>query len=179
MTVNLLDLTPQQLEALFAEWGEPRYRAMQIIQWVYQRRVLDFEQMTNLSKQLRERLSAQAEIRLPRIAYESEASDGTHKWLFELDDGNKIDTVFIPSPERGTLCISSQVGCALNCDFCSTGKQGFNRNLTLGEILAQLWVANEKCRVTNVVMMGMGEPLLNYDNVVAAMDLMMKKRYLG
>lgn len=173
MKTNLLDLSPKQLESFLKELGEPVYRATQLIKWVHQARVTDFSKMTNLSKSLREKLTAHAEIRMPRVVYENEARDGTRKWLFELDGGNKIETVFIPSTDRGTLCVSSQVGCALNCSFCSTGKQGFNRNLTLGEIISQLWVARGVCHVTNVVMMGMGEPLLNYDNVIAAMNLMM------
>jgi 23S rRNA (adenine2503-C2)-methyltransferase len=177
--INLVDQSPQQLESLFKSWGEPRFRVTQLISWIHQKRVVDFDQMTTFSKALRERLKAEAQIVFPRVVYENEASDGTRKWLFEMADGNKIETVFIPTPDRGTLCVSSQVGCALNCSFCSTGKQGFNRNLTLGEIIAQLWVANADCKVTNVVMMGMGEPLLNYDNVVAAMDLMMSDNAYG
>lgn len=177
--VNLLDLSPKRLESFLETLGEPRYRAKQLIKWIHHSRVTDFEQMTNLSKKLREKLQATAEIRFPEVVYENKARDGTHKWLFELADGNKIETVFIPSTDRGTLCVSSQVGCALNCSFCSTGKQGFNRNLTLGEILAQVWVARGACHVTNVVMMGMGEPLLNYDNVITAMDLMMDDEAYG
>lgn len=177
--VNLLDLSPQRLTDFLKTLGEPSYRAMQLIKWIHQTRTTDFEGMTNLSKKLREKLYATAEVRFPQVVYENEARDGTRKWLFELDDGNKIETVFIPSSDRGTLCVSSQVGCALNCSFCSTGKQGFNRNLTLGEIIAQLWVARGVCHVTNVVMMGMGEPLLNYDNVIAAMDLMMDDEAYG
>lgn len=177
--INLLDQSPQQLEALFKEWGEPRFRVTQLISWVHQKRVVDFDQMLNFSKTLRERLKQETIIKFPRVAYHNVAKDGTAKWLFTLDDGNKIETVFIPTTDRGTLCVSSQVGCALNCSFCSTGKQGFNRNLTLGEIIAQLWVANETCKVTNVVMMGMGEPLLNYDPVVAAMNLMMSDNAYG
>jgi 23S rRNA (adenine2503-C2)-methyltransferase len=177
--VNLLDLSPKRLESFLETLGEPRYRVTQLIKWIHQARVLEFDQMSNLSKSLREKLQATAEVRMPRVAYENEAADGTRKWLFELDDGNKIEAVYIPSPDRGTLCVSSQVGCALNCSFCSTGKQGFNRNLTLGEIIAQVWVARASCNVTNVVMMGMGEPLLNYDNVVTAMDLMMDDQAYG
>ena len=177
--VNLLDLSPQRLTDFVETLGEPRFRAMQLIKWVHQARVTDFDEMSNLSKKFREQLKATAEIRFPKVVYENKARDGTHKWLFELADGNKIETVFIPSPDRGTLCVSSQVGCALNCSFCSTGKQGFNRNLSLGEILAQLWVARGECHVTNVVMMGMGEPLLNYDNVIAAINLMMDDQAYG
>ncbi len=177
--VNLLDLAPAELESFLQTLGEPRYRALQIIKWIHQARVTDFEHMSNLSKKLREALQQTAVVQMPRVAYENEAADGTRKWLFELYDGNKIETVFIPSSDRGTLCISSQVGCALNCSFCSTGKQGFNRNLTFGEIIAQLWVARGVCHITNVVMMGMGEPLLNYDNVIAALDLMMDDQAYG
>ncbi|PHQ78407.1 MAG: 23S rRNA (adenine(2503)-C(2))-methyltransferase RlmN [Coxiella sp. (in: Bacteria)] len=177
--VNILDLSPKRLEEFFESLGEPRYRVMQIIKWIHQQRATSFDEMTNLSKALRDKLKRVAVITFPKVVYHKQAQDGTAKWLFELDDGNKIETVYIPSSDRGTLCVSSQVGCALNCSFCSTGKQGFNRNLTLGEIIAQVWVARETCHVTNVVMMGMGEPLLNYDNVVAAMDLMMDDEAYG
>lgn len=176
---NLLDLTVSELESLFEALSEPRFRVTQLIQWIHQRRVIDFEQMTNLSQSLRNKLSEQFEIRFPKIVYDHKARDGTHKWLLELDSGSKIETVFIPSESRGTLCVSSQVGCALNCSFCSTGKQGFNRNLSLGEIIGQLWVANGFYKVTNIVMMGMGEPLLNYIPVVDAMDLMMSDHAYG
>ena len=177
--VNLLDLSPKRLEEFLMTLGEPRYRAMQIIKWLHQARVNEFDAMTNLSKSLREKLTAVTEIKLPRIAFETTASDGTHKWLFELADGNKIETVYIPSPDRGTLCVSSQVGCALNCSFCSTGKQGFNRNLTFAEIISQVRIAADIYPVTNVVMMGMGEPLLNYRPVVDAMNLMMDDQAYG
>lgn len=177
--VNIADLLPKQLEAFLADLGEPKYRAAQILKWIHHARVIEFDQMTNLSKSLRQKLKERAQIHFPKVVYENASPDGTRKWLFELDDGNKIETVFIPSSDRGTLCVSSQVGCALNCSFCSTGKQGFNRNLTLGEMMAQLWVAVGDCHVTNVVLMGMGEPLLNYDTVIAAMDLMMDDQAYG
>ena len=177
--VNIFDLSPKQLEQFIESLGEPRYRALQLLKWMHQGRVHDFDGMTNLSKRLRDALQEKACVTLPRIAYENQAADGTYKWLFELHDGNKIETVYIPTADRGTLCVSSQVGCALNCTFCSTGKQGFNRNLSFGEIIAQVFVAVGTCHVTNVVMMGMGEPLLNYDNVVPAMDLMMNDEAYG
>jgi len=180
--VNLLNYSHQELRQLLTEWGEKPYRADQLFQWIHQVGCADFTPMTNLGKALREKLSEKAYISLPEITSCQKSSDGTHKWLLKLDCGNCIETVYIPEKSRGTLCVSSQVGCALNCSFCSTGKQGFNRNLTTAEIIGQVWVAvrelsqNEGAhdkRVTNVVMMGMGEPLLNFDNVVAAMDIMM------
>lgn len=178
---NLLDLDRAGLSAFFAEAGQKPFRAAQVLQWVHQYGVNEFSAMTNLSKGLRAWLEEHAEIRPPEIALDQQASDGTRKWLLRLADGNCIETVFIPEEDRGTLCVSSQVGCVLNCSFCSTAQQGFNRNLTVGEIIGQLWVANHALRqeprgervITNVVMMGMGEPLLNFDNVVAAMHLML------
>ncbi len=180
--VNLLDLNYQRLSDFCVEQGEKPYRAQQLMQWIHQVGLHDFGQMTNISKAFREKLMTFAEIRLPELVRCQESRDGTHKWLLKLSCGNCIETVFIPEKTRGTLCISSQVGCALNCSFCSTGKQGFNRNLTTAEIIGQLWFAvrtlsakegSHDRKVTNVVMMGMGEPLLNFDNVVAAMDIMM------
>ena len=153
-----------------------------MLQWIHQFGFSDFSQMTNLSKSLRERLALISEIRLPEVVSYQQSEDGTRKWLIKLHCGNCIETVYIPEKNRGTLCVSSQVGCGLNCSFCSTAKQGFNRDLTVGEIIAQVWLAARELsakngfhdkRITNVVMMGMGEPLLNFDNVVAAMDLMM------
>jgi 23S rRNA (adenine2503-C2)-methyltransferase len=179
---NLLNFNHQQMRSFFSELGEKPYRAQQIIQWIHQFGFHDFSQMSNLGKALREKLSELAEIRLPEIVTCQKSSDGTHKWLLKLDCGNCIETVFIPEANRGTLCVSSQVGCALNCSFCSTAKQGFNRNLSTAEIIGQVWLAVRELsqqdgahdkKITNVVMMGMGEPLLNFDNVVAAMDLMM------
>ena len=179
---NLLNFNYQQMRDFFSELGEKPYRAQQVIQWIHQAGFHSFSQMTNLGKKLREQLDQIAEIRLPEIVTCQKSQDGTHKWLLKLDCGNCIETVFIPESNRGTLCVSSQVGCALNCSFCSTGKQGFNRNLSTAEIIGQVWLAVRELsqnkgihdkRVTNVVMMGMGEPLLNFDNVVAAMDIMM------
>ncbi|NJD05411.1 MAG: 23S rRNA (adenine(2503)-C(2))-methyltransferase RlmN, partial [Methylococcaceae bacterium] len=159
------------------EIGEKPFRASQLLQWIHQRGVDDFALMTNLSKSLRGYLSEHCEIRPPAIALDQRSADGTRKWLLQVDDTNRIETVFIPEEGRGTLCVSSQVGCALACSFCSTAQQGFNRNLTVAEIIGQLWVAQrelgEEKRITNVVLMGMGEPLLNFSNVVDAVDLMM------
>lgn len=180
--LNLLGLDCKAMEAFFVSLGEKPYRAQQVLKWIHFMGVQDIHAMTNLSKSLREKVIEIAEICSPEIAYESTASDGTHKWVLRLADGNCIETVFIPEVTRGTLCVSSQVGCILNCDFCSTGKQGFNRNLTAAEIIGQVYVAARSLSkingihdhaVTNVVMMGMGEPLLNFDNVVSAMDIML------
>ncbi len=185
---NLLDLSLADLKAFFEEHGEKAFRAVQIVKWVYQRGVIDFDQMTDLSKNLREWLKLNAICRLPAIAVDQASADGTHKWLLQLDDGNCIETVFIPENGRGTLCISSQVGCILNCSFCSTARQGFNRNLTVAEVIGQLWIAAHALgqyadgadrKVTNVVMMGMGEPLLNYNNVLDAMKLMLEDNAFG
>jgi 23S rRNA (adenine2503-C2)-methyltransferase len=178
---NLLGLSPKALQAFFAGLGEKPFRAGQVLQWIHRYGVADFDAMTNLSKALRARLKEVAEIRPPEVALDQLAADGTRKWLLRLADGNCIETVFIPEADRGTLCVSSQVGCTLSCAFCATGHQGFNRNLEVHEIIGQLWVANHLLTadrgrervVTNVVMMGMGEPLLNFDNVVAAMQLML------
>ncbi|KTD47950.1 Fe-S containing enzyme [Legionella quinlivanii] len=180
--INLLNFNYQQMQNFFLELGEKKFRAQQVMQWIHQAGYHDFAQMTNLGKALRERLSQIAEIKLPEIVACQQSKDGTCKWLLKLDCGNCIETVFIPEANRGTLCVSSQVGCALNCSFCSTAKQGFNRNLSTAEIIAQVWLAvrslskndgHHDKHITNVVMMGMGEPLLNFDNVVAAMDIMM------
>lgn len=180
--INLLGFDRKALTEFFVNLGEKSYRATQALKWIHFQGVNDIHAMSNISKPLREKIAAIAEIRAPEVAYESTSADGTHKWVLRLADGNCIETVFIPEKTRGTLCVSSQVGCTLNCDFCSTGKQGFNRNLTTAEIIGQLWVAvrglSENAglhdhAVTNVVMMGMGEPLLNFDQVVAAMDIML------
>lgn len=180
--VNLLDFDQKSLSAYFLDQGEKKFRATQVMQWIHHFGVCQFDQMTNLSKALREKLTQNAVIEFPQISTEQISADGTRKWLLKLKDNNCIETVFIPEDERGTLCVSSQVGCALNCSFCSTGKQGFSRNLTVAEIIGQVWVAVRSLsqqntlhdhHVTNVVMMGMGEPLLNMDNVVKAMDIMM------
>ena len=177
---NLLDMDREALQGFFAGIGEKPFRAAQVLQWLHQRGVDDFDAMTDLSKSLRARLKEVAEIRAPEVTVDQQSADGTRKWLLRLADGNAIETVFIPEDDRGTLCVSSQVGCALDCAFCSTAQQGFNRNLTLAEIIGQLWLANRALgvdgqgnrRVTNVVLMGMGEPLLNFNNVVAATALM-------
>lgn len=189
--INLLDFDRRGLEDFFAGLGEKPFRARQILQWVYQRNVDDFAEMSDLSKALRARLGEVAGIRLPAVALDQKSDDGSRKWLLQLADGNCIETVYIPAGDRATLCVSSQVGCALNCSFCSTARQGFNRNLTTGEIIGQVLVAsrslqadgatcNENGRaISNVVMMGMGEPLLNFDNVVAAMRLMLDDLAFG
>jgi 23S rRNA (adenine2503-C2)-methyltransferase len=179
---NLLGLDRKGMEDFFLTLGEKSYRAQQVLKWIHFQGVSDIKSMTNLSKSLRTKLEEVAEIRLPEIAYESTAHDDTQKWLLRLSDGNCIEAVYIPEKSRGTLCVSSQVGCTLNCDFCSTGKQGFSRNLTTAEIISQLWVVARSLSrenglhdraVTNVVMMGMGEPLLNFDSVVSAMNIML------
>jgi len=185
--INLLDYTSEDLKAFFQERGEKPFRATQVIKWIHQHGVDNFDDMTNVSKSLREELSNFAEIRAPEIAIDDKSKDGTHKWLLRLDDGNCIEAVFIPEEGRGTLCISSQVGCALDCTFCSTARQGFNRNLTVGEIIGQLWLAKNILQpnpeddrvITNVVMMGMGEPLLNFEKVVKAMELMLDDNAYG
>ena len=176
---NLMGHDRQTLETYFASIGEKPFRATQVLKWVHQQGVYDFSDMTNLSKSLRKKLSSEAAFVVPEIIKDQVSDDGTRKWLLRLDDGNSIETVFIPEAGRGTLCVSSQVGCALHCSFCATARQGFNRNLTSAEIIGQLRLANQLLvspdndrPVTNVVMMGMGEPLLNYDNVVTAMQLM-------
>lgn len=180
--VNLLNYNYSQLRELLITWNEKPFRAQQLFQWIHQAGVSDFTQMTNLGKALRQKLSQLAYIALPEIVACQKSTDGTHKWLLKLECGNCIETVFIPESNRGTLCVSSQVGCALNCSFCSTAKQGFNRNLSTAEIIGQVWLAVRELssdhgihdkRITNVVMMGMGEPLLNFDNVVSAMNIMM------
>ncbi|MAR90742.1 MAG: 23S rRNA (adenine(2503)-C(2))-methyltransferase RlmN [Pseudomonadota bacterium] len=179
--VNLLGLTRPQLEDFLESLGEKRFRAQQIMKWIHFFGVDDFEAMTNLGKALRGKLADVAEIRGPGVALEHTSADGTRKWVLELDQGNRVETVFIPDGNRGTLCVSSQVGCALDCSFCSTGKQGFHRDLSVAEIVGQLWVAQRSFgppsnrglrNITNVVMMGMGEPLLNFESVIHAMELM-------
>ncbi len=178
--INLLDFDPEGLREFFVSIGEKPYRAEQVLRWVYHRQILDFEDMTDLGKALRQKLTGLAELRPPKILSERISRDGTVKWLIGLPGGNAVETVFIPEPGRGTLCVSSQVGCALNCRFCSTGAQGFARNLTTSEIIGQVWLAahalgherNGERRITNVVMMGMGEPLLNFDAVIPALRLM-------
>lgn len=185
--VNLLDFDRQRLMDFFAQWGEKPFRATQLLQWVHQQGVSDISQMTNISKALRQRLQDETCVKLPSVVTVQHSSDGTRKWLLQLDDGNCIETVFIPEDDRGTLCVSSQVGCALSCSFCATAQQGFNRNLTLAEIIGQLWIAEHSLRaegthkinpmseriISNVVFMGMGEPLANFNTVVQAIKVMM------
>ena len=185
--VNLLNLDKAGLEAFFTDMGEKAFRATQVLQWIYQFGVNNFDDMTNLGKGLRQKLNETAEISVPKIVSQQDSDDGTIKWALQLDSGNNIETVFIPEDGRGTLCISSQVGCALECSFCSTAQQGFNRNLTTAEIIGQVWIANQtlKCIprdervVTNVVFMGMGEPLLNFDNVVRAINILLDDHAYG
>jgi len=185
--LNLLGMPQGELEALLVDLGEKPYRARQVLQWMYQRGVTDFDAMTDLSKSLRAKLGERATVALPRVDSEHQSSDGTVKWLFASGSGQRVEAVYIPEPARGTLCISSQVGCALDCAFCATGAQGFNRNLTAAEIIGQVWHANEvlprrpngETAVTNVVFMGMGEPLANYRNVVPVLELLISDYAFG
>jgi len=177
---NLLDFDRDGMRDFFAGLGEKPYRADQVMKWIYHRLESDFGAMTDLGKSLREKLPEVAVVAPPKALLDKASSDGTRKWLLGMDAGNAVETVYIPEPTRGTLCVSSQIGCGLNCTFCSTGTQGFNRNLAASEIIGQVWhaakqlgnVTHQQRRITNVVMMGMGEPLLNFDNVVKAMSLM-------
>jgi 23S rRNA (adenine2503-C2)-methyltransferase len=199
-TVNLLDLDAQGLVAYCESLGEKPFRAKQLQRWIHQYNAADFDGMTDLAKSLREKLKGRAIIGMPGIVSDNVSSDGTRKWLVDVGNGNAVETVFIPEETRGTLCVSSQAGCAVNCRFCSTGKQGFSRNLSTGEIIGQLRMAEFALRasllgeaggratggdgkgervITNVVMMGMGEPLLNYDAVVPAMRLMLDDNAYG
>lgn len=180
--VNLLNFNRQGLRDFFATIGEKSFRADQLMKWIYQHGEADFDNMTNLNKSLRAKLKAQCEIVAPEIAYQQNATDGTIKFALKLAGGQEVETVWIPETDRATLCVSSQVGCALECTFCSTAQQGFNRNLSVAEIIGQVWrvattlgLSNDSSQrpVTNVVMMGMGEPLLNLKNVVPAMDIML------
>ena len=185
--VNLIGLDAAALAAFFAQQGEKPFRARQLLQWIHQRGETDFARMSDLAKGLREKLAASARIEPPVIVGDTTAEDGTRKWLLKVDDANAVEAVFIPETNRGTLCVSSQAGCTLDCAFCSTGKQGFNRNLSTAEIIGQLWLANRLLRiagsgerpVSNVVMMGMGEPLLNLDNVIPALRLMLADNAYG
>ncbi len=187
MTVNLLGLDQEALRGFCAGLGEKPFRARQLLRWIHRAGVDDFSAMTDMSRPLRERLAKSAVIAAPRVLRDTTAADGTRKWLLDVGTGNAIDTVFIPEVSRGTLCISSQAGCALACTFCSTGHQGFNRNLTVEEIIGQLWLVNrclgrgvtEERPISNVVMMGMGEPLANFENVVTAMRLMLDDSAYG
>ena len=207
MTINLLDFNAKDLTGFCGEIGEKSFRAKQLLRWIHQSGEADFAGMSNLAKVLREKLSATAVVRPPQVISEHISADGTRKWLMDVGSGNGIESVFIPESGRSTLCISSQVGCALECTFCSTGRQGFNRNLSVAEIIGQLWWANKVLAVTkeettlksenfvseasqasssghnykvsNVVMMGMGEPLANFENVVSALDLMLDDNAYG
>lgn len=183
---NILDLPCGALESHLESLGEKPYRARQVMKWIYHRDITDFHAMSDLTKGLRTMLDETCEVRLPRVDEERRASDGTRKWIVELDDASKVETVLIPDRGRNTLCVSSQVGCTLDCSFCATGKQGFKRNLTTAEIIGQVWIAAQALKrdgdtrgVTNIVLMGMGEPLLNFDNVVAATHLMMDDLAFG
>jgi len=178
--INLLGFDQERLQALFAEWGEPAFRARQLMGWVYRRGVDDISAMTDLAKSLRRKLEEEACIEPPRVLREEHAADDTRKWLLQTGSGTGVEMVYIPEPDRGTLCVSSQVGCAMDCAFCSTGAQGFNRNLSTAEIVSQIWLANrllpprsaDRPAVSNVVFMGMGEPLANYRNLVPALKLL-------
>ena len=179
--INLMDLTRQQMREFFAELGEKPFRADQLVKWIYHFGEDNFDNMTNINKKLREKLKAVAEIKAPEVAVEQRSADGTIKWAMQVGE-QQVETVYIPEADRATLCVSSQVGCALACTFCSTAQQGFNRNLTVSEIIGQVWRASKIIGnfgvtgvrpITNVVMMGMGEPLLNVANVVPAMELML------
>jgi 23S rRNA (adenine2503-C2)-methyltransferase len=192
--VNLLGMSLPKLQAWFVSIDEKPFRAVQVMKWIHQRGIVDFDAMSDISKSLREKLSAQAEVRLPKIVEEYLAADGCYKWIVEVASGSRVETVYIPEAARATLCISSQAGCTLDCSFCATGKQGFNSNLTAAEIIGQLWWANHRLSgfaeprvgsgmsnraVSNIVMMGMGEPLLNFDNVMDALSLMMEDNAYG
>ena len=193
MTVNLLDFDADALTAWFAQQGEKPFRARQVLRWMHRFGIDDFGQMTDVAKTLRAKLQSGVEIRGPVPVRDTTAADGTRKWLLDVGASNAVESVFIPEANRGTLCVSTQVGCALECSFCSTGKQGFNRNLTTAEIIGQLWHANRVLGavkqpgvgdagervISNVVMMGMGEPLANFDNVVVALKLMLDDNAYG
>jgi 23S rRNA (adenine2503-C2)-methyltransferase len=190
---NLLDLDPAQLVAYCGELGEKPFRAKQLQRWIHQFGASNFDAMTDLAKSLRDKLKSRATIVAPKVITDHISSDGTRKWLLDVGQGNAVETVFIPEENRGTLCVSTQAGCAVNCRFCSTGKQGFSRNLSVGEIIGQLWMAEFELRrskgiepgpkgerqITNVVMMGMGEPLLNFEPTVTALKLMLDDNAYG
>ena len=188
MTVNLLDFDLEGLTAFCEQLGEKRFRAVQLFRWIHQKGASRFDEMSDLAKSLREKLPSVCSISGLPVLSRQDSADGTIKWLFDVGDGNAVETVFIPEDDRGTLCVSSQAGCAVGCRFCSTGHQGFSRNLTTGEILAQLWHAEHFLRqhlksservVTNVVMMGMGEPLQNYSALVPALRVMLDDHGYG
>jgi len=187
MTVNLLDFDAEGLTAWFAEQGEKPFRAKQVLRWIHRAGVADFDAMTDIAKSLREKLKAKAVVAPPAVVSDKLSDDGTRKFLIDVGNGNAVETVFIPEDDRGTLCVSTQAGCALDCAFCSTGKQGFNRNLTVAEIIGQLWLANnalgavhgDERVISNVVLMGMGEPLANFENSVKALRLMLDDNAYG
>ena len=185
---NLLGMNQGALESFFLTLGEKSFRSKQIYQWIHQKGISDFYAMTNISKELQQKLNEIAEIRAPKVMLEKDSKDGTRKWVLSVGEGDLVEMVLIPEGKRATLCISSQVGCAVDCSFCATGKQGFSRNLEISEIIGQLWVAENSFgvprdhsnkNVTNIVMMGMGEPLLNFDAVTGAMDMMMDDEAYG
>lgn len=171
---NLLDLDLQGMESFFLGLGSKAFHGRNVFKWIHKHGVTDFDAMTDISKRLRSQLQQVARVELPRQVYEQPATDGTRKWVLELGDGQRIESVLIPDDGRNTLCVSSQVGCALDCSFCSTARQGFNRNLTVAEIIGQVWVASRKLGSppSNIVLMGMGEPLANLDAVITAMKIM-------
>jgi 23S rRNA (adenine2503-C2)-methyltransferase len=186
--VNLLGMPEAKLIAFFETLGEKKFRAVQVMKWIHQLGAETFDEMTNVSKDLRAKLNLCAEIRAPEVIKQLDSADGTRKFLIRVTGGSVVETVYIPEGDRGTLCVSSQVGCSLDCSFCATGKQGFNRDLTAAEIIGQVWIAaksfgqlaaNAPRSVTNVVLMGMGEPLMNFDNVVDSMNLMMHDNCYG
>jgi 23S rRNA (adenine2503-C2)-methyltransferase len=181
LKANLLGYDAAALQRFFLEQGEKPFRARQVMRWIHQSGEADFARMSDLAKATRETLAATACVEAPQIVGDTLAADGTRKWLLKVDGANAVEAVFIPEASRGTLCVSSQAGCVLDCAFCSTGKQGFNRNLTTSEIVGQLWVAHQfiQTRISNVVMMGMGEPLLNLDNVLPALRLMLDDNAYG
>jgi len=184
---NLLDFDPAALTAWFAEHCEKPFRARQVLRWIYQSGESDFDAMSDLAKSLREKLKQIACVEAPKVMREELSDDGTRKWLFDMGAGNAVETVYIPEADRGTLCVSTQAGCALECAFCSTGRQGFSRNLSTAEIVGQLWWANRQLgkgnednwQISNVVLMGMGEPLLNFDHTVSALRLMLDDHAYG
>jgi len=188
--VNLLGLSLEKMQAFLSDLGEKPFRATQMMKWIHQRGVTEFDAMTDISKALRERLRECAEVRPPVVVEELLSTDGSRKWIVEVESGSRVEAVFIPEGGRGTLCVSSQAGCSLDCSFCATGKQGFDSNLTVAEIIGQLWWANRNLNgfdtprgdtrvISNVVMMGMGEPLLNFDNVMDALGIMMEDNAYG
>ena len=187
MTVNLLDFDAEGLTAWFASIGEKPFRARQVLSWMHRFGQSDFDEMTDIAKSLREKLKVMAVVMPPAVVSDRISDDGTRKFLIDVGGGNAVETVFIPEDDRGTLCVSTQAGCALDCSFCSTGKQGFNRNLTVAEIIGQLWLANRALGadpkgdriISNVVLMGMGEPLANFENTVTALRLMLDDNAYG